>query len=159
MFGRSTGAGTPTSVTGFDFRCAAGVTPVLAAHGAVTIEVDIMPTQIATVRAVAADLAARADFDLDAVSDLRMAVDEMCSTLATLARPGSRLHCTLRVDPDRITVIARIPKPEYSMISQNTFGWQVLATLTDKVEILAEHDSDTPSLGIQLVKMRPGITA
>jgi len=118
-----------------------------------------MPTQIATVRAVAADLAARADFDLDAVSDLRMAVDEVCSTLATLARPGSRLHCTLRVDPDRITVIARIPKPEYSMISQNTFGWQVLATLTDKVEIIAEHDSDTPSLGIQLVKMRPGITA
>ncbi|MGH3929771.1 MAG: ATP-binding protein [Pseudonocardiaceae bacterium] len=119
---------------------------------------DILPTQVATVRVVAADLAARADFDLDAVSDLRMAVDEACSTLATLARPGSRLHCTLQVDPDRITVTARIPEPEYPVISQSTFGWRVLATLADEVEIIAERNSDTPSLGIRLVKMRPGRT-
>lgn len=159
MFGLHTGTGTHNSVTGFDFRCAAGDIPIVAAPSAVIIEVDILPTQIATVRVVAADLAARADFDLDAVSDLRMAVDEACSTLATLARPGSRLHCTLRVDPDRITVTARIPEPECSMISQNTFGWRVLVTLTDEVDIIAERDSDTPSLGIRLVKMRPGTTA
>lgn len=139
-------------------------------HDAATIEVNITPTQIATVRAVAADLAARADFDLDAVADLRMAVDEACSTLATLAQPGSRLHCTLRVDPDRITVTARILAPHRSTISantfgisentnrisantfgisqnnfgisQNTFGWRVLVTLADEVEIIAEPYSD-----------------
>ncbi|MGH3938574.1 MAG: ATP-binding protein [Pseudonocardiaceae bacterium] len=146
-------------MTGFDFRCAAGEIPVRAAYGAVTIEVDILPIQVATVRVVAADLAARADFDLDAVSDLRLAVDEACSTLATMARPGSRLHCTLQVDLDRITVTARIPEPEYPVISRSTFGWRVLATLADEAEIIAERDSGTPSLGIRLVKTRQGTTA
>ena len=35
----------------------------------------------ATVRTVAADLAARAEFTLDAVADLRLAVDEACAGL------------------------------------------------------------------------------
>ena len=42
---------------------------------------------IPTIRAVASDLAARADFDLDAISDLRMAVDEACATLVNVAAP------------------------------------------------------------------------
>lgn len=146
-------------VTSFDFLCTADEIPALAAHGEVSIEVDLRPIQVATVRVVAADLAARADFDLDSVSDLRLAVDEACSTLAVLARPGSRLHCTLRVDPDRITVTARIPEAESATIPQDTFGWRVLVTLTDEVEIIAENKSGPPSLGIRLVKLRPGAPA
>ncbi|PZS33659.1 MAG: hypothetical protein DLM61_04825, partial [Pseudonocardiales bacterium] len=39
---------------------------------------------IPTVRTVASDLAGRADLDLDAIDDLRMAVDEACTTLVRL---------------------------------------------------------------------------
>lgn len=158
MFGRWAEGGNPDFVTGFDCVRAVGEMPGPAQQGEVNIEVDVVPTQVATVRVVAADLAARADFDLDTVSDLKMAVDEACSTLVTLARPGSRLRCTLRVDPDRITVTARISKAEPTTISQDTFGWRVLVTLADEVEVLTGNESGTSSLGIRLVTMRPGAT-
>ncbi|MGH4026311.1 MAG: ATP-binding protein [Pseudonocardiaceae bacterium] len=120
----------------------------------VYIEVGVLPAQLAPVRVVAADLAARVDFDLDAVSDLRMAVDEVCATLAILAPPDARLRCTLQVGTDRITVTVRIPAAGALAISQDTFGWRVLATLTDEVEVLDEIDESPPSLGIRLVKHR-----
>ena len=48
-----------------------------ALDGVSTVEVRTTASAalIPTIRAVASDLAARADFDLDAISDLRMAVD------------------------------------------------------------------------------------
>lgn len=143
-------------MTGFYFLHTAQEMAAPAQCAEVNIEVGVLPTEVAPVRVVAAELATRADFDLDAVSDLRMAVEEACSTLATLARPGSRLRCTLRVEPDRITVTARIQEPASSTIAQDTFGWRVLVTLTDEVETLAENESDISSVGIRLVKVRPG---
>ena len=55
--------------------------------GVSTVEVRTSATAalIPTIRAVVSDLAARADFDLDAISDLRMAVDEACATLVDAA--------------------------------------------------------------------------
>src|SRR6478736_3174592 len=63
---------------------------------------------IPTIRAVASDLAARADFDLDAISDLRMAVDEACATLVDVAAPSSMLQCRFLVRPERIRVHAEV---------------------------------------------------
>lgn len=146
-------------VTGFDSLHAVDHAQAAAQCADVCIEVGVLPAELAPVRVVAADLAARADFDLDAVADLRMAVDEACSTLATLARPGDRLHCMLQVDSDRITMVARIPAQEASAIAQDTFGWRVLTTLTDEVELLSEMKSGVSSLGIRLVKARRVATA
>ena len=140
-------------MTGFDILHAVDEARRPAQCADVYIEVGVQPVQLAPVRVVAADLAARVDFDLDAVSDLRMAVDEACATLAVLARPGARLRCRLQADTDRITVTVRIPDPGGS-ISQVSFGWRVLATLADEVEVLDEDDDGTASLGIRLVKHR-----
>lgn len=141
-------------MTGFDILHAVGEAQAPAQCADVYIEVGVLPAQLAPVRVVAADLAARVDFDLDAVSDLRMAVDEACATLAMLAAPGARLRCTVQADTDQITVVARIPAAGASEIPQDTFGWRVLATLTDEVEVLDEDDAAPPSLGIRLVKHR-----
>lgn len=125
-----------------------------ALQSEVRIEVGVQPPQVASVRVVAADLAARADFDLDAVADLRMAVDEACATLAALAPPQSRLRCVIEVEPQRIVVTAtllapgRAPRP----ISQDSFGWRVLTTLADEVEIFG--GAGVPGQGIRLVKGR-----
>lgn len=140
-------------MTGFDILHAVDEAQSPALCTDVYIEVGVEPAQLAPVRVVAADLAARVDFDLDAVSDLRMAVDEACATLATLAQPGARLRCRMQVDTDRITVTVRVPDPGAS-ISQVSFGWRVLATLTDEVEVLDEADDGAASLGIRLVKQR-----
>lgn len=107
---------------------------------------------IPAVRAVAADLAVRQDFDLDAVSDLRMAVDEACAELVGLAvqtdRPhhdgqpagqlpdGATLHCVFAVSPAAIEVTTSTEVSAPVSIPTNTFGWRVLGTLTDLVEPL-----------------------
>lgn len=121
----------------------------------VEITTPASATLIPTIRAVASDLAARADFDLDAIADLRMAVDEACATLVDIAAPATRLRCTFLVHPDHIEVIAevRAGRPD-AMVSTETFGWRVLQTLADKVSVQHSPDSvgGSPSVGIRLHK-------
>jgi serine/threonine-protein kinase RsbW len=117
----------------------------------VEVRVHADPALIPSVRAVAADLAARADFDLDAVSDLRMAVDEACSALVPLAREGGQLRCGFVMSEGRIDVICRVPVRHEATLRQDTFGWRVLTTLTDDAEVL---DADPEWLGIHLRKQR-----
>lgn len=141
-------------MTSFDFPHSVNEELAPAGRSDVFMEVGVQPSQVAPVRVVAADLAARADFDLDAVSDLRMAVDEACSTLATLAAPGSRMQCLVQVDADQITVTVQVSAPTLAGVPQDTFGWRVLATLTDEVDVLDEDRTDSGGLGIRLVKER-----
>lgn len=131
--------------------------PADDASGGSTVEVrtSARAALIPTIRAVASDLAARADFDLDAISDLRMAVDEACATLVDVAAPTSPLQCTFVVYPERIRVHAevRAAGPE-SSVSTDTFGWRVLQTLADDVQV--QHtpgvDGERAVLGIRLDK-------
>jgi serine/threonine-protein kinase RsbW len=104
---------------------------------------------------VASDLAARADFDLDAISDLRMAVDEACAALVDAADPTSVLECRFLVRPERIRVHVEVQaaKPD-TVLSTDTFGWRVLQTLADKVEVLhgATTEGRPATVGIRLDK-------
>jgi serine/threonine-protein kinase RsbW len=118
----------------------------------VEVRVHADPALIPSVRAVAADLAARADFDLDAVSDLRMAVDEACSALVPLAAPGGQLRCAFTVADGRIAVVARVPIETTTELRQDTFGWRVLDTLTDSAEVLGGGNGEW--IGIRLLKDR-----
>ena len=125
--------------------------------GMSTVEVRTSATAalIPTIRAVASDLAARADFDLDAISDLRMAVDEACATLVDAADPSSVLQCRFLVRPERIRVQAEVEaaKPDI-VLSTDTFGWRVLQTLADEVEVLHEPaaEGQRATVGIRLDK-------
>lgn len=131
------------------------------ARQAVRLEVRsaATPTLIPTIRAVAADLAARADFDLDSIADLRMAVDEACTALVGIAGPESTLTCTFAVMPDRIEVEVTIPLPAGApgggaMVATDTFGWRVLQTLADEVLVvqLPGSDGSPDQVGIRLDK-------
>ena len=128
--------------------------------GAAVVEVRTSATAalIPTIRAVASDLAARADFDLDAISDLRMAVDEACATLVDVAAPATMLQCTFRVHAERIEVHAHVQADSAdAAVSTDTFGWRVLQTLADHVEALRQDSTDHtvhagPTVGIRLDK-------
>ncbi|MGE3662394.1 MAG: ATP-binding protein [Pseudonocardia sp.] len=128
-----------------------------ALAGVSTVEVRTSATAalIPTIRAVASDLAARADFDLDAISDLRMAVDEACATLVDAAAPTSTLRCVFQVRPEHIEVHAEVQadKPD-TTVSTDTFGWRVLQTLADDVEVhhVPGDGTERPLLGIRLDK-------
>jgi serine/threonine-protein kinase RsbW len=126
-----------------------------AENGAAVVEVCIsaLPALIPTVRAVASDLAGRADFDLDAISDLRMAVDEACTTLLGFVPDGETLRCRFTVTAERITVVVstRVPAGD-AQINTDSFGWRVLETLADQVDAGRGLDSDPDTLAIQLTK-------
>lgn len=131
--------------------------PPQSNDGASTVEVRTSASAalIPTIRAVASDLAARADFDLDSISDLRMAVDEACATLVDVAAPLSWLTCTFVVRAERIEVhaVVRAGAADAS-VSTDTFGWRVLQTLADDVSVQHDPgpDGHGPTVGIRLDK-------
>jgi serine/threonine-protein kinase RsbW len=107
----------------------------------VELRVLATPDALATVRTVAGDLAARSEFPLDSVDDLRLAVDEACTILAALARPDTKLTCTFTLTDDRITMTASVSTVGPTSLRRDTFGWRVLTTLADDVGVLAEAPS------------------
>lgn len=81
-------------------------------------------------RTTAASLAARLDFTVDDVEDLRIAIGEAASLLVELANDGADLDCGFRMTPS--TVSARLSTPSSSALPviSDSFAWQVLSTLT-----------------------------
>lgn len=122
----------------------------------VEVRIAASAAQISAVRVVTADLAARQDYDLDAVSDLRMAVDEACATLVPLAAPNTMLRCQFLVGTDSIEVIVTVTVDRPAWVPQNTFGWRVLATLTDDVRAISDDGTggNRPWVGIRLCLRR-----
>lgn len=136
-------------------------TPTGSAGSAqVEVRTEASAALIPTVRAVASDLAARADFDLDAISDLRMAVDEACATLVDVAAPDSWLRCTFDVRGPVIEVHVQVDVlPDARPVSTDTFGWRVLQTLTDSVELSSGDpiaDPANPAAEKEPARQEPG---
>ncbi len=91
---------------------------------------------IPTIRSVAADLAARADFDLDSIDDLRMAVDDVCAMLVRIAARDATLSCSFIVRADRIELAAEIDADASAgPLPTKSFGWRVLESLADDVSV------------------------
>lgn len=122
----------------------------------VVVQVSANPADLPTLRVVAADLAARADFDLDTVADLRMAVDEAASELVAVAAPGAVLTCVFSLDSAQLAVISSVPVRPGTALQRDSFGWRVLTTLVDEVHMIGEPDAELPTLGISLCKRRSG---
>jgi serine/threonine-protein kinase RsbW len=119
----------------------------------VELRLSARPALIPTVRTVASDLAGRADFDLDAISDLRMAVDEACTTLVRLTTEEDMLRCVFTLGDDSIGVkVTARAAWAGAKVSTESFGWRVLQTLADEVMAYGGDDGDPDSIAIGLVK-------
>jgi serine/threonine-protein kinase RsbW len=124
----------------------------------VEVRVLAVPEALVTVRTVAGDLAARAEFPLDTVDDLRLAVDEACTCLADLARPGTKLTGTFTVDDARITMTASVSTTGPTALDTDSFAWRVLTVLADDVRVLAEAPTapgDAHRLALRMTIERP----
>jgi serine/threonine-protein kinase RsbW len=96
---------------------------------AIELTVPADAGQIPLVRMLAHEIAARADFRLDAIADAKMAVDEACAQLVRLAGPRARLCCRFRQAGDELHVAVSTVTPEPHSPDTDTFGWHVLTTL------------------------------
>ena len=116
---------------------AGGVAPT----GAMDVYTAASALALPTIRVVAADLAARADFDLDSIDDLRMAVDDAWAMLARIAAPDAAhkatLRCRFTVWPERIEVATEVDVRDVTdLLPPGSLGWRVLECLTDEVTAL-----------------------
>ena len=87
----------------------------------------------AIVRTTAAGLAARLDFTIDEIEDLRIAIGEASALVIPQADPDTDLVCRFGLGPGSMTVeldAEAIDEPE---ADRDSFAWQVLETLADEV--------------------------
>ncbi|PPK63103.1 ATP-binding protein [Actinokineospora auranticolor] len=105
------------------------------------------------VRGVAATVAMGADFTVDAIADLRLAVDEVCSQLIVLAAPGADLECRFTREKAGVTFIASTRSNDGRTPNTDTFGWHVLRTLAEEVDT-GLGDGVRPPVHITIHKRR-----
>ena len=100
----------------------------------VTIQMPAEGAYLSVLRTATAGLAARLDFTLDEIEDLRIAVDEACGMLLAQAAPGASLACdfTLAEDSISIAVSARSQQPRPP--ARDTFAWTVLSALAGSAD-------------------------
>lgn len=121
----------------------------------VEVRIAAAPAHLSVIRAVAADLAMRADFTLDAISDLKMAVDEACSELISRSAPDGDLVCRFSVESEQIHFSAEAATSTVTPPSRESFGWRVLTALTDSVNTwVVPGPSGGHTLRFDLVKKR-----
>jgi len=116
-------------------------------------------TNLPIIRSLTSSIAMRADFDLDAIADLKLAVDEACSTLITRAVPDAALRCTFTVRKDEIRFVVSIRSSSDTKPSSDSFGWRVLTTLTDHANSWVEPDGEQHLVHIEVAKRRADGTA
>ncbi|MGY1721213.1 MULTISPECIES: ATP-binding protein [unclassified Blastococcus] len=128
------------------------------------LRVPTTATQLPAVRAMAGDLAMRMDYDLDAVEDLRLAVDEACATLSTIVQGDAPLTVVFETTRAGLHINAWVPTADGTEVPTDGFGWAVLAALVDSVEgrrstereVPGGTGSDSPVAVIALAKYLPG---
>ncbi len=108
------------------------------------LRVPITAMHLPAVRAMVGDLAIRMDYDLDSVEDLRLAVDEACATLASIADGDPSLTVVFETTRTGLHIEAWVPTVEGADVPRDGFGWAVLATLVDAVEGRPATQADVP---------------
>jgi len=109
-------------------------------HPDVELRIPADSAYLAVLRTATAGLAARLDFTLDDIEDLRIAVDEACAMVLPQARENSDLTCTFDLDASKLTVAVTAECDSPRPPNRDGFAWTVLAALTN--EVAAEIDGD-----------------
>ncbi|WP_190822514.1 ATP-binding protein [Saccharopolyspora pogona] len=137
----------------------AHVEPETAATNLVEVRIAAEAAQLAVMRAVVGDLAMRADYDIDSIADLRLAVDEACSSLVRLAAPEATLVCRFRTGGDRLSVTAEVISDDAFGPRKDTFSWRVLSALADVVSTSVESDPAANGSHLVRIELTKGRTA
>jgi serine/threonine-protein kinase RsbW len=100
----------------------------------VELRVPASGAYVSVLRTAVAGLAARLDFTVDDIEDLRIAVDEACAVLLPLAVADARLSAQFDLEPGRLQVAVSVPSQATEPPSRNTFAWTVLTALVGEVD-------------------------
>ena len=98
-----------------------------------TIRLPAEGAYLSVLRTATAGLAARLDFTLDEIEDLRIAVDEACGMLLSQAVPGANLECGFTLGRGHMTIAVSVPARSPAA-RRDTFAWTVLTALAGSVD-------------------------
>jgi serine/threonine-protein kinase RsbW len=89
---------------------------------------------LSVLRTAAAGLAARLDFTLDEIEDLRIAIDEACAMLLSQAIPGTDLECVFELGAEQVTITVSVTAAEPKAPSRKSLAWTVLSVLAGPID-------------------------
>jgi len=95
---------------------------------------------LSVLRTATAGLAARLDFTIDEIEDLRIAVDEACAMLLAQVVDGTELYCKFTLEARTLIVEVTAPTRDGRVPARDTFAWTVLSALAG--DVTATVDSD-----------------
>jgi serine/threonine-protein kinase RsbW len=127
----------------------AAVTP----RDVVAITLPASSAYLTVLRTATAGLAARLDFTIDEIEDLRIAVDEACAMLLVQALPGADITCEFQLEGEVMTVTVSVLTIDGEEPSHDTFAWTVLTALAG--DVTSGSDADK-RVTITLCKHRSG---
>jgi serine/threonine-protein kinase RsbW len=104
---------------------------------------------VSVLRTTTAGLAARLDFPIDDIEDLRIAVGEACAMVLPQAEPGSDLTCRFFLASGALTVEVAVRSSNPADPDYDSFAWQVLSTLATGADADSSGDRFAISLTMQ----------
>lgn len=124
-----------------------------ASHDTVELTVPANPAYVSVIRTVTASLAARRDFTIEEIDDLRIAVDEASALLLPHVGDAGSLSASFGGADSTLVIRVSVPVPadqSATALDQTSFAWMVLAALADSVTC----DIDGERLVLTLTKAR-----
>jgi serine/threonine-protein kinase RsbW len=118
------------------------VSAKLVIEDAVEIRLPADSAYLSVLRTATAGLAARLDFTLDEIEDLRIAVDEACAMLLPGAIETAQLSCRFVLEPDTLAVTVTLPTERGQLPERDTFSWTVLSALAGEVDTGTNGDRE-----------------
>lgn len=100
----------------------------------VELSVPATTSHVSLIRSATAAICAQADFTIDGLDDVQLAVDEACALLIDEAPPDAHLAVTWQVDGQQVGIDLTCPSASGRPVPTNTFAWTVLTALVDRVE-------------------------
>lgn len=117
----------------------------------VSVRVPAAAAYLSVLRTTTASLAARLDFTLDEIEDLRIAVDEASCLLLVGAVEGAELTSVFAMSADSIQITVSTMTSTGHTPSRDSFAWTVLSALAGEVDAWTEADGRQT---ISLIKHR-----
>src|ERR1017187_7627155 len=86
----------------------------------VQVKMPAESAYLSVLRTAAAGLAARLDFTLDEIEDLRIAIDEACAMLLAQAIPGTDLECVFELAANQVTITVSVTAAQARLPARDT---------------------------------------
>jgi serine/threonine-protein kinase RsbW len=124
----------------------AAATVTMAAGGerpvpdVISIRLPAQSAYLSVLRTTTASLAARLDFTIDDIEDLKIAVDEACAMVLRDAVDGADLMCEFELVGSSMQIAVSAMSRDGRLPPRDTFAWTVLSALVTSVDSTIEPD-------------------